>query len=144
MKKYLCLHYILLGMLLFVSGCSGADFWDSMPAGIKSFIDLYYPNSEINSYAKGKDSYSVRLANGPGFEFNGDQHWTYINGYGLPLKQILVYDQTPGPLYDYLETIGAAAGVFTLARDEREYRLNLLQDSLVYTISTEQVRTVGL
>ena len=60
----------------------------------------------------------------------------------MPLKEILIYDLTPAPLYRYLETIDATAGVFVLARDAREYRLKLFEDSLAYDIASEQVRTM--
>lgn len=144
MKKLLYIHYILLSMLFVsaVTGCKGADLWDAMPAEISAFIDLYYPNSEIDAYTKSDKGYSVRLDDGPGFAFDSERNWTSIDGYGMPLKEILIYDLTPAPLYRYLETIDATAGVFVLARDAREYRLKLLEDSLAYDIASEQVRTM--
>lgn len=144
MKKLLCLHYILL-LMLFVSavtGCKGADLWNAMPAEISAFIDLYYPNSEIDSYTKSSAGYSVRLDDGPGFVFDSGRNWTVIDGYGMPLKEIIIYDQTPASLYRYLETINAVAGVFVLARDAKEYQVKLLDDSLTYDIASEQVRTI--
>lgn len=142
MKTFRNIHYILLTLPLVVAGCTGADLWDSMPASIKAFIDLYYPNSEVASYVDGKDSYIVRLEDGPGFTFDSEMKWTRIDGYGMPLKEILIYDQAPEPLYNYLATINEQAGVFVLGRTAKEYQVQLLTDSLVYTIATGEVRTV--
>lgn len=128
-------------LLLCLPACKNADLWDKIPADISVFIDRYYPNSELASYTPLKDSYIVRLDNGPGFTFDSSYSWTELDGYGMPLKQIMIYDQAPETLYDYLETIEAVDGVFVLSRNSVEYRAQLLDQTVVYTISSDKVTT---
>ncbi|MDE6276948.1 MAG: hypothetical protein K2M06_02460 [Muribaculaceae bacterium] len=133
---------ILAVLSLVAGGCTGADMWDSVPANIKTFIDYYYPNSELAEYSKDKSgSIVVELKDGPGFTFDRSGIWSDISGNGLPIKEILIYDQTPEPLYTYLEGIEAASGVFEMSRDAKEYHLTLLDSSLTYSIDTGAVES---
>lgn len=135
--------YIFIALIsLELWSCQGADLWDQMPGEVKHFIDLYYPNSEIAEYSDTKNAYIVRLKNGPGFGFDTLCSWTWVNGYGMPIKEILIYDEVPEPLYTYLETFEQTGQVFILRRNSKIYEVSLLNDSLVYNISSEEVKVI--
>ncbi len=130
---------ILAALAIFAAGCTGADLWDSVPSEARNFIDRYYPNSELSAYEKGKDSYTVELKDGPGFIFDSTNSWTSISGNGMPLKEVLIYDEAPGKLYDYLETIEETDGVFDMTRNSMTYTVTLLDSEIVYTIASGDV-----
>jgi hypothetical protein len=71
--------------------------------------------------------------------FNSSYSWTNINGYGSALPQVLLFDQTPPALYQYLQATECLDEVYDMSRDTINYYLTLLNSSITYNISSEQI-----
>lgn len=141
MKKLLLT--IILPAVLVLCACHSNHYYDELPRPIAEFLSSYWADPDIESYSQpSADRYIVIIKNGPSLIFNGDYLWTEIDGNGLPLPQIVLYDQLPTDLYDYIESGSQLNQVFSLSRDPREYRVSLLDSNLVYDIQTRTVRTV--
>lgn len=128
---------IIIGSL---SGCKDDnDLWGELPAEISQFITQYFPNSSIDSFSESANTYHVRISNGPGMTFNKDCEWEAINGYGMPLPEVLLFDQLPPALYTYLEETSELESVFSMDRDKASYTIVLLDTTLHYDISTQEI-----
>lgn len=120
-------------------GCKDNDLWGDLPTEISQFITQYFPGSDIDSYSESANTYHVRLKDGPGMTFNKSYDWEAINGYGMPLPEVLLFDQLPPALYSYLEETSNLGSVFTMERDKSSYTIVLLDSTLSYDIETEQI-----
>lgn len=121
------------------TGCSHADIWEELPAEVSSFITQYFPNSELQSYTHNAGTYHVRIADGPGLSFGPTYQWTDIDGYGMPLPQVLLFDQLPPKIYNYLQETEQLNAVFAVRRDAARYTVTLLTNDLIYDIATGQL-----
>lgn len=138
MKRF---SYILILLAAVVSGCHNDDDFDALPRDISSFVCQYWPNPSIESYTHPKaDEYVVILRDGPELNFDAAYQWTEIDGCGLPLPQVLLYDQLPEKLYDYLEATQQTNAVFELERTARIYKVELLDTELTYDIKSQTIR----
>ena len=125
---------------LCVWGCSDNDDFSKLPDSMATFISRYWPGSGVSSFTSVPGhGYEVIVRNGPTINFDTTGTWTSVNGNGLPLPEIFIYDNMPTPLYQYLESGGLSGSVFTVARDARYYQLTLLNQDLTYNISTGRV-----
>ena len=57
---------IMLLVLCALPSCNHSELWDDLPAKITSFINQYYPNSELQSVSNSGGRYHVRIDDGPG------------------------------------------------------------------------------
>ena len=121
------------------SSCKDDQPWDELPTEIAQFITQYFPNSAIDNYTETGSTYHVRITNGPGITFDKNYSWETINGYGMPLPEVLLFDQLPPALYKYLEETTNLSDVFTLERNPRTYTVVLLETTLTYTIETQEI-----
>lgn len=121
------------------SGCSHAEIWEELPADVASFITQYFPNSELQSYSHNAGTYHVRIADGAGLTFGPTYQWTDIDGYGMPLPQVLLFDQLPPKIYSYLQETEQLNAVFAIRRDAARYTVTLLDNDLIYDISSGQL-----
>ncbi len=71
--------------------------------------------------------------------FDHECEWEAINGYGMPLPQVLLFDQLPPALYKYLEETDDVGSVFSIERDRTSYTVVLLDSTLIYDIKTQQI-----
>lgn len=127
---------VMLGML---SGCKDNDLWGELPSEISQFITQYFPGSDIESFSQSATTYHVRISDGPGLTFDRSCQWETINGYGMPLPQVLLFDQLPPALYTYLEETTNVGSVFSIERDKSSYTIVLLDDTLHYDVSTQLI-----
>ncbi len=123
-----------------VTSCKHSDLWDDMPGPIAEFINHYYPFSELDSFTKGSTTYHVRIDDGPGLTFGSDYAWIAVDGYGLPLPQVMLFDQLPPALYNYLQETERLNGVFSMERDNVDYTVTLLDGTLRYVIATGEMK----
>ncbi|MDE6452570.1 MAG: PepSY-like domain-containing protein [Muribaculaceae bacterium] len=121
--------------------CSDSDVWDSVPPKIATFLNRYYPNSELASCTRTGSDYRVRIKDGPGITFDAACEWTAIAGYGELIPQVLLFDQLPPALYEYLQQTATTADVYSLERDRTTYTVGLKNTSVVYDIATGTVRS---
>lgn len=119
--------------------CHNAELWDEMPEEIVQFVNRYFPNSQLGAYGHSGDVYHVRLDNGPGLTFDNAYAWTAIDGYGMPLPQVLVFDQLPPKMYDYIEETEQLNGVFAISRTQHSYSATLINNTLTYDTRTGEL-----
>lgn len=124
-----------------ITSCSNeqSQLWNEVPAEISRFINDYYPNSALDAVTFYKDIYHIRLKNGPGLTFNDKEQWITVNGYGMPLPEVLLFDQLPPSLFSYLQETEQLGSVFSLSRNKNIYTVTLLSRSLRFNASTEEL-----
>jgi hypothetical protein len=130
---------ISIAILSIATACNDTNYYDDLPQEIAEFISQYYPNTGVESYSDTDNKYVLKLKDGPGMTFNSSYNWTNINGYGSVLPQVLLFDQTPPALYQYLQATDCLDGVYDMSRDTANYYLTLLSSSITYNISSEQI-----
>lgn len=86
----------------------------------------------------------VQLASGPTLRFDSENQWMDIDGNGARLPQVLMYDQLPTELYEYLQATEQQADVYVMKRDKYYYKLTMLDTVLTYDIATGKVTYPGM
>lgn len=122
-----------------MGSCHDNDLYNEMPQPIMEFVAQYFPNTAIQDFTHKGDSYHVVLKNGPGITFGKDYKWLAINGYGMPLPQVFLFDSLPPALYVYLQETENTDNVFAIERDVYGYSLMLLDNTLTYNNSTGRI-----
>lgn len=132
--------FIILTLLFGVfTGCSDNTDFDELPQPIVSFITQYWPDPNVVSFTKTDKTYTVIIKNGPSLIFDSSYQWTSVNGNGLPLPEVFLFDNLPDDLYSYLSATEATDEVFSAQRDARKYTLKLLNVDVSYDIATHKV-----
>lgn len=119
-----------------LTACDHSELWDDLPYQITKFINQYYPNSELQSVSHSGNRYHVRIDDGPGMTFDEDEQWLAVDGYGMPLPQVLLFDQLPPAVYNYLQETEQLNSVFSISRDKGKYTIALLNSNLYYDTAT--------
>ncbi len=132
---------LILPLTAMLTSChdSDSELWGEMPSKISDFVTQYFPNQQVDSYSESSSTYHVRLKDGPGMTFDKDQEWIAVNGYGMPLPQVLLFDQLPPALYNYLDETQNLDSVFSIERDSASYKVVLLDSTVTYDIDTEEI-----
>lgn len=138
-KLHILSGIFIAAILLIFGGCKDSEPWNELPDKISNFVTQYFPNTGIESFSESTTTYHVRMSNGPGLTFNKDCEWEAINGYGMPLPQVLLFDQLPPALYKYLEETENLGNVFSLERNKATYNVVLLNSTLTYDIQTQEI-----
>lgn len=55
----------------------------------------------------------------------------------MPLPQMLLFDQLPPRLYNYIQEMEELNGVFSISRDGDVYYANLLDTTVKYNVKTD-------
>lgn len=130
----------IVAVTLFFTACHSDDNdFNQLPQPIAEFVSTYYPGVGVESYSHSADTYHVRVSSGPGMTFGADYAWEAIDGYGMPLPQVMLFDQLPPKLYAYLQDSEQLNSVFSMSRDSKTYTLTLLQSSLYYDIASGEI-----
>lgn len=138
MKRILSI--LLATIALVIVSCQSSDDYSSLPDPIARFVSQYWPNPDIENYSQPTaNTYVVTIRNSATLTFNSDYAWTEIDGNGMPLPEVLLYDQLPEPLYEYLEGDEVIGQVFSVSRDTKKYSVSLLSTTLHYDISTGKI-----
>lgn len=127
-------------ILCILAGCS-STLWDELPEPVATFVDKYFPATEISEAQTTADGFTVDIKSGPAMTFGAapDYPWSDINGRGATLPVMLVTDQLPPVVTDYLREMEMTAGVYRIRRTWRVYRVDLLDDYLTYDIQTAAI-----
>lgn len=136
------LKTFLLTFIFFLTltACEHEEY-DKMPQQIATFVSRYWPDPNIESCTQpNDDTWVIIVRNGPTLTFNGSYDWTSINGNGMPLPSVLMFDQLPDTLYKYLESGEMLGEVFSIERTARLYTVKLLTQTVTYDPSTDTVR----
>lgn len=131
--------YLIAALMIFcLSSCHGSE-WDDMPSQISEFVSKYFPAQEISEYGSTDDGYHVRIRNSAAITFNNNCNWLSINGYGGTLPQMLLFDELPPVLYEYLQETESLDGVYAVSRDTKVYFVRLLDSDLSYDMATDTI-----
>ena len=125
----------LLLILLAACACS-SNVMDDLPDDISSFSSQYFPGQRVSDYSESDDGKRMELANGATIIFNDDNDWVTIDGNGSRLPEVLVYDQLPPALFQYLEEMEAANSVYKLSRTSSIYIVTLAATYITYDIDS--------
>lgn len=137
------LTLIVLGVIIVLGACS-SDASEELPSSVSQFTTQYFPGLGVKSYHELSDGGCVvELSGGPTLRFDSDGKWVDINGNGSKLPQVLMYDQLPADLYDYLQGTEQQSDVYVVKRDKYYYKLTMLDTVLTYNISTGKVTYPG-
>lgn len=137
LEKLFMLPAIL--MVMFLSACSSSSVWDEVPTPITSFIEQYYPGSGVKSFSQTTDGYKVKITNGASLSFDEEYNWTFIDGNGVRLPEVLVYNQLPPALFNYLQGIEQQSDVYAMNRDKTYYKLTMFDTVITYEIATGKI-----
>lgn len=137
--------YILVALLvgLMALGACSSNVWDDLPSPIAKFIEQYYPGSTVENYHELDEGYYVKIKNGATLKFDSELAWTSVDGNGVTLPQVMVYDQLPPALYTYLQGNEEQSGVYSMTRDARFYKLTMSDTVITYDVTTEKVTVNG-
>lgn len=122
-----------------IGGCDDDESWDNLPTPISNFISQYFPGVGVSDYDVTDDTYHVKIKNGPGMTFDKTYKWISINGYGEHLPQVLMFDQLPPAMYEYIQGNGLLDGVMSMERNSRRYTLVALDTTVYYDIETGRI-----
>lgn len=133
MKKTLGLALLLITLTF--TACTSSSLLDRLPEKVSDFIEEYFPGQSVSQAEFNDDStYLVRLHNSVLLTFSKEYNWRSINGYGSTLPQMLLFDQLPPALYQYLQEMESVNGVYGVVRDNNLYRVELRNQSIIYNI----------
>lgn len=128
----------LLIVLMLVGACSNS-VWDELPSAISSFISEYFPGVGVSSFNEDDDYYYVKVRNGASLTFNKEYNWTEVDGNGVALPDVFMYDQLPPDLYNYLKGIEQQSDVYGVKRDKDFYKLTMHDTVITYDIKTGKI-----
>lgn len=133
MKKLISILFVLVALC----GCQSSDKFKELPEPIMKFVSQYWPNPAIASYTQPTaTTYEVVIKNSASLWFDSDYSWTKIDGNGLPLPEVLLYNVLPEKVYQYLDSGSLTGEVFVIERTPREYNLTLLNTYVTYDIGS--------
>lgn len=130
----------IMSIVMPLTSCSDSK-WGDLPSSIANFISEYFPSSSVESYSENNGQYYVKIKNGPSIKFDSSCAWCSIDGEGAALPQVLLFDELPPALYQYLEETESLNSVYELDRDALQYEVGLFDTALTYTISTGEIHT---
>lgn len=134
-KRYLT---AILCVLMFFA-CSDS-LWNELPSPISTFITTYYPNSSISSYDEKTDEYYVTIKNGASLVFNSNYDWIEINGNGVPIPQIFIFNEMP-KIFQYLEARELTSDLMEAVNEPRTIILTFTDFRLEYIKETGEIKT---
>ncbi len=140
MDRILNKFWLVLAILVLpMAACEEDGYLDELPKKIATFVTQHYPGVEVKEYTVTVDTYHVRLAGGPGLTFDKDCNWLAVNGYGEALPQVMLFDNLPPALYEYLQTGSLTSEVLSMERTSRLYTLVLVDTTIYYDIDTGKI-----
>ncbi len=130
---------LLTLMLIAVIGFSscGHSPWDEMPVTVSNFVDKYFNEGTIAEATHTESGFVVVIKNGAQIIFDSEDQWVSIDGRGETLPQMLLTDQLPAKVTDYLRAMEILDGVYMIQRSNGILRINLADSYFTYNYSTD-------
>lgn len=125
--------------ILMLIAC-GDTLWDELPSPISTFITTYYPNSGISDYEEENATYYVKIKNGASLVFDSNYDWIQINGNGVPIPPIFIFNEMP-KIYQYLEARELTSDLMEAKNEPRTILLTFTDFRLEYIKETGDIRT---
>lgn len=127
-------------ILLATFGCNNNDgVYNAIPREISSFVDQYYPNSEVQTFTSSGNLYRLVVKNGPTMLFDKTYSWEMLNGNGNTLPQNFLFNELPPEVYAYLQETEDLNEVYSVERNSKDYIIVLLDYTLTYDISSGDI-----
>ena len=137
------LLFVMLGIFVALGACS-SDASEEMPSAVAKFTTQYFPGLGFKSFQELNDGGCVvQLSGGPTITFDSEDAWKEIDGNGAVLPQVLMYDQLPTELYEYLQATEQQAGVYEMKRDKYYYKLTMVDTVITYDRTTGKITYPG-
>lgn len=128
----------ILPLIILLGACTSSTADDDLPGPVSSFITTYFPDGAIESAtASTGGGWVVTISKGAQLTFDSSGDWTDINSRGETLPQMLLTDQLPGRVVDYLTSMELLDGVYRLTRSWHQLRVELQNDYFVYNSQTD-------
>ena len=131
---------LLVILTLGAFACSDT-LWDELPSPVSEFLSRYYPEETVESeqWTDGDTLYTVKLKNDAWITFDKSLKWQTVNGRGVPLPEIFLFDELPPAVYEYLQSIESLAAVYRVNRTPSQLTLELLDNAVVYDYATGHI-----
>lgn len=128
---------MLIAMMaaLTLTSC-GSSPWDEMSSSVANFVDTYFNEGEVESVTDSGTSVIVTIKNGAQLTFNSENEWTDINGRGGTLPAMLITDQLPDKVVDYLKEMELVGSVYRITRSWHLLRVDLVDSYFTYDDQT--------
>ena len=131
----------LLALLaaIFISSLSscGPSPWDEMPVSVSNFVDKYFNEGTIADVTQTDNGYVVVIKNGAELRFDGEDQWISVDGRGEILPQMLLTDQLPAKVVDYLKAMELLGGVYKIQRYRGKLTVTLADSYFTYDYTTD-------
>ena len=127
-------------LLIVLMACS-STVWDDVPSSIQQFISTYWPGATVSRYDERDGQYYVAIKNGATLEFDSSYEWTKINGNGVPIPSILIFNEMP-KIYQYLEARELTSELMIAENEPRVIILTFSDFILEYTKETADIRMI--
>lgn len=131
---------IMVMAVIGLNACSSSVDPDNLPAPVRTFVLKYFQDQPIASWSDVNTNYQVNMKNGATLVFDPKGAWVAVNGNGSPLPEMMMRDELPAALFQYLEANGAAAGVYSMIRNAQTYKLTMRTTVITYTIATGDIK----
>ena len=132
----------LLALVAMVSCQTSDDSADNMSPQVAQFVARYFPGYAVEQCTVNAGVTHVKLKNGPGIVFDASDNLESVNGYGMPLPQVLLFDTLPPSLFDYLQSGENLDNVFSVKFTPRQVTVELLETTVVYDIASGRIRDI--
>ncbi|MBD5242950.1 MAG: hypothetical protein HDS08_07375 [Bacteroides sp.] len=124
---------ILLTTILTLGACNN-DVNEELRPSISTFITRYFPMESVQTYTENSNgTYTVIIHNGTEILFDANQEWTSISGRGNTLPEVLIEDQCPSPLVQYITEMEFLDQVYELSRTNNSYHVVFLNTYIDYS-----------
>lgn len=133
-KNIVAIIVILIGAV----ACSDS-MWDDLPSPVADFISEYFPQQALESEGWNDDVFYVHMKNSTVMSFDTNYKWRSINGYGSTLPRMLLFDQLPPALYEYLQSMDSTDDVYRVDRNSSRYIVELAESPVIYNIADESI-----
>ncbi|MDE6248397.1 MAG: PepSY-like domain-containing protein, partial [Paramuribaculum sp.] len=98
------------------------------------------PMESVQSYTENSNgTYTVIIHNGTEILFDANQEWTSISGRGNTLPEVLIEDQCPSPLVQYITEMEFLDQVYELSRTNNSYHVVFLNTYIDYSIDDGKI-----
>jgi hypothetical protein len=140
MRAALVMAVTVMGVMAVVGGC-GTAMWDEVPGRIQEFIAQYWPGSTVSAYDVVDGEYHVTIKDGASLVFDSEYNWLLINGNGVAIPSILIYDEMPH-IYTYLLARELTHDLMIAENLPRVIILTFTDIIIEYTKSTSSFRMI--
>lgn len=143
LPKSLSLFIMCLALLAGLGSCDDSYDFNAPEGKIQTFLNQYYPGVATESKSTLPDGdIQVVLKGSATILFDSTGSWLSVDGNGVTLPSVMLYDQLPPKLYNYIEEMEDTEGVYRMSRNSTDYTVEFLDSIIQYVISTGDITYV--